>query len=374
MSPFSRLLAKKVESRIPSKEEFNRILKRERARADRSGDVFSIVVFEVNYYDKSKLDEHHLVETISMRIRPTDDMGWFDVAKIGITLPNTNARGAKKLADDICKKISDKIQPPPYEVYTYPFGKGDNLKDPSQDIFNGEEDKTAENSELMTFKNIEAIKFENSTGRIEPLLVPRTPFWKRGIDIGFSLFGLILLFPVFLLIAILIKVMSPGPIFFKQKRVGYLGTPFLCYKFRTMHVNSDEAIHTNYLKHCIDSEKPLEKLDKGDPRIYPFGNILRTSCLDELPQLINVLKGEMSLVGPRPELYNIFPMYDQWCKKRFDAIPGMTGSWQINGKNTTTFKDMMREDIDYIVRKSFWYDAKILLKTFPAVLSGFRSN
>lgn len=359
---------------ICSVEEFRAILERERARSDRSGDRLSLVVFDAEIFERQETNEHLLIKVLYTRIRPTDEVGWFDKAKVGVVLPDTQPLGARKLAEEICRKISVKIQPPPYEVYTYPFEKIGAFKNRSQDIFSEEKDKTVENVEERASKNIEAMKFNNNAGRIEQFLVPRIPLWKRWIDIVCSLFGLIVLFPIIFLIAILIKVMSPGPIFFKQKRVGYLGKPFLCYKFRSMHVNSDEGVHTNYLRDCIDTEKPLAKLDGDDSRIYSFGNLLRKSCLDELPQLFNVLKGEMSIVGPRPEIYNILPMYDQWCKKRFDTIPGITGSWQINGKNTTTFNIMMREDIDYVLKKSFWYDTKIILKTFPAVLSGFRSN
>jgi lipopolysaccharide/colanic/teichoic acid biosynthesis glycosyltransferase len=204
--------------------------------------------------------------------------------------------------------------------------------------------------------------------RVEGLLHCRMPVWKRAMDILGSGLGLVLLFPLLLSIAILIKIVSPGPVFYKGERVGYFGKPFKCWKFRTMHAGSHTSAHEHHVIELMKSDNAFGKLDNEDLRIIPFGILLRKTGLDELPQLINVLRGEMSLVGPRPELPYSVQHYTQWQKRRFDAVPGLTGLWQVNGKNRTTFKRMIRWDINYIQRRSFWLDFKVLLKTVPAIV------
>jgi len=137
-------------------------------------------------------------------------------------------------------------------------------------------------------------------------------------------------------------------VFFKQERIGYKGRSFDFLKFRTMKADSGTRVHEKHLKTLINNDIQMDKLDgENDPRIIPFGKFLRQSCLDELPQLINVLRGDMSLVGPRPCLAYEAQEYNLWHTKRFDIKPGMTGSWQVNGKNRTTFKEMIRLDINY---------------------------
>jgi lipopolysaccharide/colanic/teichoic acid biosynthesis glycosyltransferase len=139
-----------------------------------------------------------------------------------------------------------------------------------------------------------------------------------------------------------------------------------------MSFNADASIHELYLRGLINAEKPMTKLDwDDDGRIIPFGNMLRQTGLDELPQLINVLRGEMSLIGPRPCISYEVQEYLPWQRRRFDTMPGLTGLWQVSGKNKTTFKEMMRLDINYATQKSFWMDVKIFLKTFPALVTQF---
>jgi lipopolysaccharide/colanic/teichoic acid biosynthesis glycosyltransferase len=196
------------------------------------------------------------------------------------------------------------------------------------------------------------------------------PVWKRMMDILLSCAGLILLSPVFLVLAAIIKVTSPGPAFLKQERIGRHGKPFGFWKFRTMRVNADPGPHQNHLNELIAADTPMVKLDMAnDPRVFPFGRILRNTCVDELPQLINVLRGEMSLVGPRPCLVYEANQYQDWHKRRFEAVPGMTGLWQVSGKNKTTFTEMIRLDIAYARNVSLMLDLKILLMTIPVILS-----
>src|SRR5262249_24681506 len=162
------------------------------------------------------------------------------------------------------------------------------------------------------------------------------------------------------IIAVGIKMSSHGPAFLRQKRMGRHGREFTLWKFRTMHANADVSIHQDHFTSLISADTPMTKLDSArDPRIFPFGRILRRVYLDELPQLINVFCGDMSLVGPRPCLRYEAEEYSQWQTRRFDAAPGMTGLWQVNGKNRTTFKEMMRFDITYSKRQSFWLDTKV---------------
>jgi lipopolysaccharide/colanic/teichoic acid biosynthesis glycosyltransferase len=199
------------------------------------------------------------------------------------------------------------------------------------------------------------------------------PRWKRAVDLAGSALGLLVLGPLFLLVAIYIKLVSRGPVFFRQERVGLRGKRFVLWKFRTMRAGADDVLHREYLKQLIGSgdngrgEMPMRKL-KHDPRIIPLGRLLRSSCLDELPQLINVLKGEMSLVGPRPAIPYEVDAYLPWHKERLNAAPGMTGLWQVSGKNRLTFNEMVRLDIEYAEAMSPWLDAKILLKTIPVLI------
>jgi lipopolysaccharide/colanic/teichoic acid biosynthesis glycosyltransferase len=176
--------------------------------------------------------------------------------------------------------------------------------------------------------------------------------------------------PVMIAVMLWIKIVSPGPIFFRQERVGYRGRNFMILKFRTMKVNVETQTHERHLQQLISSDRPMTKLDTtGDPRIIFGGRILRAMGLDELPQLFNVLRREMSLVGPRPCTPHEFRCYQPWQKERVNAAPGLTGYWQVNGKNRTTFSEMVRMDIYYARKMSFLMDVVIILKTVPAIIA-----
>jgi lipopolysaccharide/colanic/teichoic acid biosynthesis glycosyltransferase len=157
---------------------------------------------------------------------------------------------------------------------------------------------------------------------------------------------------------------SPGPVFYRQWRVGLGGRQFMIWKFRTMKVSAETQTHERYYEELIRTNCPMTKLDaNGDPRLAPFGRILRASGLDELPQIFNVLAGEMSLVGPRPCLPNEFANYEPWQRERVNALPGLTGLWQVNGKDKTTFNEMIKMDLAYLSNISILLDVKIMLKT-----------
>jgi lipopolysaccharide/colanic/teichoic acid biosynthesis glycosyltransferase len=189
------------------------------------------------------------------------------------------------------------------------------------------------------------------------------------LDVAAILVLLPLILPLALGIALIIRMVSKGPVLFKQERIGFRGGLFMCLKFRTMIVGADVSSHQGHLVNLMASDAPMVKLDaRGDSRIILFGRLLRASGLDELPQLINVLRGEMSLVGPRPCLAYESEKYLPWQRERFNTLPGLTGLWQVSGKNRTTFTEMMHLDIDYVRSKTLWMDLTIILKTIPAIM------
>ena len=191
--------------------------------------------------------------------------------------------------------------------------------------------------------------------------------FKRTFDYVFSLIGLLILSPLFLVLAVLIKNDSTGPVFYKQRRVGKNGEFFYMYKFRSMIVNADEM--REKLKQLNEVEGPAFKI-KEDPRITRIGKFIRKYSLDEIPQLFNVLKGEMSLIGPRPPLPNEVEQYSDWDWRRLEVVPGITGLWQVSGRSELTFEQWVNLDIYYIENWSLWMDWKILLKTIPVVIKG----
>ena len=203
----------------------------------------------------------------------------------------------------------------------------------------------------------------------DPKRNTRIPVWKRILDLLYVFLAVPFFVPLFLLIALVIKLVSRGPVFYKQERIGYLGKPFLLLKFRSMKVDSSNDVHQAYFADLMKSDEPMTKIDNiGDPRLIPLGRILRSSALDELPQLLNVIRGDMSLVGPRPCTPFEYGKYQPWQKKRFNALPGLTGLWQVSGKNNTTFNEMIQLDILYASKMSPGLDLKIIFKTFPVLL------
>ncbi len=200
----------------------------------------------------------------------------------------------------------------------------------------------------------------------------RFPFWKRGLDVGLVLLTMIIWLPLMIFAMALIKIVSPGPTIYRQRRIGFRGRPFMIFKFRTMKVNADTQTHENYVESLMRSDAPLTKLDANDSRLIAFGRFLRATGLDELPQIFNVLRGEMSLVGPRPCTDREFVCYQSWQKARVNAPPGLTGYWQVNGKNKTTFDQMMQMDLHYAHFMSLGLDLRIIGRTLPAILDQTR--
>jgi exopolysaccharide biosynthesis polyprenyl glycosylphosphotransferase len=203
--------------------------------------------------------------------------------------------------------------------------------------------------------------------------------FKRVFDLVMASVMLIVLSPVMLVVALMIKKTSPGPVLFAQERLGRDGKPFKFYKFRSMEHNSDDAIHRQFVAMfiggdedgCADrnSGETVFKM-KSDPRVTCIGAFLRKTSLDELPQLFNILMGDMSLVGPRPPIAYEIEKYQPWHMERLKAVPGLTGLWQVSGRSQVSFEEMVRLDIRYINTWSPWQDFLIILKTIPVVLQG----
>lgn len=231
--------------------------------------------------------------------------------------------------------------------------------------------------------------FPESSGRLntdtrwDPALYPedqKPSDWlssgaKRAIDIVGSMVALIFLAPLFLAVGLAVKVSSPGPILFRQERIGQVGRPFLVLKFRTMKVQNSSKIHELYVRSLISGSRAVGQNGiykiQNDPRLTRIGGFLRKSSLDELPQFWNVLIGDMSLVGPRPPLPYETEMYEPWHRRRYLAAkPGITGLWQVTGRSRTTFDDMVRLDLRYLQSSSPWLDLRILCRTPWAVFAG----
>ncbi len=335
---------------------FLKQLRREERRANRFKSPLSIALF---HFDSTKDSEFSNFKGIFKFIRnvtrETDVFGYLGEGVIGVLLPDTDEKGAQ----DFKERIHNRYKNLPFSIITgtYP----DRL---FCDIL-------TENQEQSDFYPLffddarESKRFEY--------------FLKRCLDIVGAFVGILLLSPLMLITALAVKVNSPGPAIFKQIRLGKKGAPFVLYKFRSMRCNVDDKIHREYITHLIqgnheeinqgDKEKPVYKMT-SDSRITRVGKFIRKTSIDELPQLFNVLKGEMSLVGPRPPLSYEVEQYQSWHLRRIlEMKPGITGLWQVYGRSATTFDDMVRSDIRYIRNWSLMLDIKILIKTVKSVLS-----
>lgn len=364
---------------IHSVDQFRTILRNEQDRASRSQHEFSLLLFNTKSMGSGSAHFENFTNALIARIRSTDEVGWFGGECLGVILPYTPTAGAQRLAVDVCRACAATGVAPEWTVYTYPSDWFSNDNGNQRQYYFT--DILPEWGAANNFQ-FSIVNFQFGTPTM-PQSRPYRPLptWKRAMDILVAGSSLILLSPFLLIISLIIKSVSRGPVFFKQQRVGYMGKPFTIWKFRTMKVDSDSSNHKEYITRLINGAaengeafgKPMTKLD-DDPRIIPFGKILRKTCLDELPQLINVLRGQMSLVGPRPAIDYEVQVYSPWHYRRLDAVPGVTGLWQVNGKNRLTFNQMVRLDIKYLKEQSFWLDISILLKTPFAVFSQIKDS
>jgi lipopolysaccharide/colanic/teichoic acid biosynthesis glycosyltransferase len=331
-------------------EDFSLALERERARADRSEQFFSVLVLQGNVLNSTEATDH-LIRRIGTGIRMIDEIGWFDERRIGLLLPFTTSSGARTVMDRIRRMV--KPSSLIFKIYSYPGQWLSEEQPKSGTGFGAGSDRSNQTSDA---------------GRSESPFEYRTPLLKRVMDIVISAVAILILSPIFLAVATVIGLVSPGPIFLRQKRIGLHGRVFHTWKFRAMEVGTDTELNPRDFRRLMTSDRPMKAFySSAGPLTIPFGNIIRQCYLDELPQLFNVLRGDMSLVGPRP--YIASSQYRLWQRMRCDVAPGMTGLWQVSGKNKTTFKEMLRLDIAYVRHWSLGLDVRILLRTLPALLS-----
>lgn len=327
-----------------SKDQFDRVLQRERARSDRSGDTFSLIVFSVGPTADHQRTLEHLAQILMRRLRLTDDAGWLDQRQIGVVLPDTAAAGAWTVADDVCVCVPAGLPLPDCHVYCYP----------SRPF---ESDQTSDaRSDHDSHRPVRGM---------ERLFARRLPIWKRGLDILGASIGLLIVSPLLIGAAAAIKLTSRGPVFFRQRRSGLAGHEFVMVKFRSMV--TDAEARKKELMAMNEQDGPAFKI-AHDPRVTRLGQFLRKTSIDELPQLWNVLRGDMSLVGPRPLPCNESEACRGWQRRRLDVTPGLTCIWQIEGRSRVSFAEWVRMDVRYILSRSLWCDMLLLLRTVPAVL------
>ena len=349
---------------LADEQFFNRMLCLERKRAERTGDPFVLMLV-----DLGRLAETHgfdcverVCASIQSQMRETDLPGWYE-HPVTVGIVYTALCGTERTlvrsallgkADQALAAALDPAERSMVDVTLHFFPED----------FGG--NKTDFRSDETLYPDV---KQNKRSSHLYPVM-------KRAMDLVVSLACLIIFAPLLAVISLLIKLTSEGPVLYRQKRLGKFGKQFWFLKFRTMHVNSSHQIHEQYVKKLIQKKvdgasgpKPVYKI-ANDPRVTPLGHFLRKSSLDELPQLLNVLKGEMSLVGPRPPIPYEVSCYEFWHRRRVIGVkPGITGLWQVDGRSRTTFDDMVRLDLRYVRDQSLWLDLKILMKTPWAVLS-----
>ncbi|MEX0819615.1 MAG: sugar transferase [Pirellulaceae bacterium] len=325
---------------ILSDREFRRAVDEERMRVDRNGRNFSLVVFDCGQQDWG-VKSRQLSTACRGRLRVIDRAGFLSSREIGLLLPGTDAKGAQKVVSDLANVIPGDRDSLPGKIFVYP---GDSLPDTQHD--------SAATPSISEHPAVDLL--------IDPL-----PAWKRALDIAGAALGLIAALPLMVAAAIAIKLTSPGPILFTQVRAGLGGRPFRIYKFRTMTVGAEELKHT--LRVDSEQDGPAFKI-KDDPRVTRVGRYLRRTCIDEFPQFWNVLKGDMSLVGPRPLPCDESEECEVWQRRRLSVTPGLTCIWQVSGGMRVPFVEWMRMDIRYIRSRRLLQDLKLLWATLVAVV------
>lgn len=360
---------------LPTSDAFRAMVQKERARADRSDGTFCLVVFDVGDPQSGGTPVALLLAALRQRKRITDELGWSDDRHLAAILPGTTASGARCFAEAISRAVAKTCAPPPYDISEYPPASLRRNADPDPRAPDEKIRPTASTGSAANPGARSCSPMASSWASLPPLLGQRHPVWKRACDILLSAVVIVGLLPLLLLLGVLIRIVSPGPAFFFQERVGYLGKKFHIWKFRTMRVDADPRLHRDQVVREMKSEDPLTKLDSSDdPRVIPLGKWLRLTGLDELPQLLNVLRGDMSLIGPRPDPIYAAAQYQPWHAARLNVRPGISGLWQVSGKNRTTFKQMIRLDIAYARRLSPWLDLKIMLQTLPAIVGQVKDS
>jgi lipopolysaccharide/colanic/teichoic acid biosynthesis glycosyltransferase len=398
VSVLSRIRPERISARLNSKDEFDVILKRECARSDRNGRGFSVVAFRAGCQDGNNAFAECLKGVLLQRVRTTDEIGWLDEQRIGVLLYNTSPEGAWDYASHVQGAFAAEGPAPECTVYTYPVlwigfedekgaaGPKDRGRQvPGKRGLRHSVDRDCGTSRQGTgmatrtrgaviSANVPAFARDTVQSQrsrkpdldLFPFVVSALPVWKRVMDIVGATVTLIVLSPIMLAVAIAIRLTSNGPIIFRQQRAGLKGKPFTCYRFRSMVVDA-ETRKERFLRYNERSGVAFKMTD--DPRVTRLGRFLRKTSLDELPQLSNVLRGEMSLVGPRPLPLEEVQQQDAWHNIRLEVTLGITCLWQIYARHSRSFDRWARLDIEYIRRRSPLLDLKLLLLTIPAVIS-----
>jgi len=359
------LTAATPECSILDEESFRGMIAVERKRTERSRQPFLLLLLDAGKClpsDGSGKVLSQVLSALSQATRETDVTGWYETnSVVGVMFTEIGLDERGPILSIVMNRVSETLQT---NLTLQNFSQiGISLHVFPEDW---KQDATQGNPAF----------YPDLQHRDEARSFPR--LLKRMMDIAGSSAALLLLSPAFLLLALLVKLTSKGPIFFKQERLGQFGKPFTFLKFRSMHANNDNKIHQNFIKRVIKGEhnglveggeKAVYKMT-NDPRITPIGRIIRRTSLDELPQFINVLKGEMSLVGPRPPIGYECEEYDIWHRRRvLEVKPGITGLWQVKGRSRVRFDDMVRLDLQYARTWSLWLDIQILCQT-PRALFG----
>lgn len=347
--------------------EFHRFLCIEQKRSERSKKPFILMLLDVTgFIDHPQKGQILLTvkRVLCERLRETDMRGWYRAdSLVGIIFTEIQILN-ENVKKGLIKKIHGQLER---------FLEPDDLKI-IRIFLHVYPEEIDEGGKGNGFNSV----FDTEASSPKPFR-KNHDFIKRCLDLLGAGVALAVFSPFFIAIAAAIKTTSKGPVIFRQTRIGLHGQPFTFLKFRSMYIDGDEALHIDYIKQFINGH-PAEagaqsegngvyKLTK-DPRVTPVGRLIRKSSFDELPQFINVLKGDMSLVGPRPPLPYECDLYDTWHKRRLRQVkPGITGLWQVHGRSSTTFDDMVRLDLKYIAERSLWMDIKIMIKTPGAVIS-----
>jgi lipopolysaccharide/colanic/teichoic acid biosynthesis glycosyltransferase len=341
---------------------FRDTLNRERRRAERSGRLFLLALIRGRCFQETvgKALAQRIGTSVASCIRVTDSIGWYEEdCTLGILFTEVGDVDNDKLVH-LTQKLFSAIRK---SVTLEEFSR---LKMAIRVLPQYAADGGLDDSwEEQIYRELHH----------EPALTRNAEAIKRAVDILGSIALLFALFPILVVIALLVFVTSQGPIFYRQKRVGQYGKLFDFYKFRSMYTDNDATIHREYVTRLIagTASQAVSNVYKlvADPRVTPLGRILRKTSLDELPQFVNVLLGDMSLVGPRPPIPYEFVCYRPWHQRRvIELKPGLTGIWQVHGRSKTTFDDMVRMDLQYARAQSLWLDLKIIAQTPAAMFLG----
>jgi lipopolysaccharide/colanic/teichoic acid biosynthesis glycosyltransferase len=350
---------------VLGEEPFHRMIALERKRTERSGKPFLLMLLDAGHSlpsDRNGRVLGKILSALSLSTRETDVTGWYkEDSIVGVMFTDISAGDRESILGTMMSRVSETLR---NNLSLDKFSQvGISLH-----VFPEEWNQESSQGNPTLYPDFVRRNRAQKFGRIA----------KRLIDIVGSAAAVVLLSPVYLVVAALVKLSSTGPIFFQQERLGQFGKPFTFLKFRSMYANNDRKIHQEFMKRVIkgDHDGRAEGASKAvykmtnDPRVTRIGSILRRTSLDELPQFINVLRGDMSLVGPRPPIAYECQEYDIWHRRRvLEVKPGITGLWQVKGRSRVRFDDMVRLDLQYVRTWSLWLDLQILAQTPRALFS-----